>query len=224
MLLATAAAAYFLIHQVTQISNLPAVLARADWSWALLALGCSALTYVGAGLNLIGGFAQRLSLGLTTAVQLGGSFINRISPVKVGGMAINVRYLQRQGLQSATAIGGVGLAMLVGGIMQIALTAVFVVWAGSTASVVKLPSSTTVLLVLAVVAAAIGLALAVRPARRLLRTMVVPQVEKSAHELREALRDPARLSLSFLGYIAALFRRRVGARWRAQGVDRNGQK
>jgi uncharacterized protein (TIRG00374 family) len=52
----------------------------------------------------------------------------------------------------------------------------------------------------------------IRPARRLIRTVAVPQVEKAAHELREALRDPARLSLSFLGsllmdlaYIVALF-------------------
>ena len=52
----------------------------------------------------------------------------------------------------------------------------------------------------------------VRPARRLIRTTVLPEVEKAAHDLREALRDPARLSLSFLGslllnlgYIAALF-------------------
>jgi glycosyltransferase 2 family protein len=211
-LLATAAAAYFLIHQVTQIKDLPAVFARADWTWALLAVVCSALTYVGAGLNLIGGFTQRLSLGLTTAVQLGGSFINRISPVKVGGMAINVRYLQKQGLESATAIGGVGLAILVGGVMQIVLTAVFIVWAGSKASVVRLPSSSTILLVLVIVAVAAGLALLIRPARRLIRTVVVPEVEKAARDLREALRDPARLSLSFLGslllnlgYIAALF-------------------
>jgi uncharacterized protein (TIRG00374 family) len=211
-LLATAAAAYFLIHQLTQITDLPAVFARADWRWALLALVCSALTYVGAALNLIGGFAQRLSLGLTTAVQLGGSFINRVSPVKVGGVAVNVRYLQRQGLESATAIGGVGLAMVVGGVMQVVLTAVFVVWAGSRASVVKLPSSSTILLVLVIVAVAVGLVLLVRPARRLIRTVVVPQVEKAAHDLRQALRDPARLSLSFLGslllnlgYIAALF-------------------
>ena len=211
-LVATALAAYLLIHQVTQIKDLPAVLARMDWSWASLALVGSALTYVGAGLNLIGGFAQRLSLWLTTAVQLGGSFINLISPVKVGGTAVNVRYLQKQGLDSATAIGGMGLTILVVGIMHIALTAVFLVWAGSKTNVVKLPSSSTVLLVLVIVAAIIGLAVVIRPARRLIRTVVVPQAEKAAHELRESLRDPARLSLSFLGalllelaYIGALF-------------------
>jgi len=211
-LLATAVAAYLLIRQVTQIKDLPAVLAQMHWSWAILALVASALTYVGAALNLIGGFVQRLSLGLTTAVQLGGSFINRISPVKVGGMAVNVRYLQKQGLDSATTIGGVGVSVLAAGAMHIALTAVFLVWAGSKASVVDLPSSSTILLVLVVVAAIIGLAVMIRPARRLIRTTVVPQVEKAALELREALRDPARLSLSFVGallmdlaYIAALF-------------------
>ena len=72
-------------------------------------------------------------------------------------MAVNVRYLQKQGIESATAIGGVGIAILVGGIMQIALTAVFVVWAGSKTRVLKLPSSSTILLVLVVVATAIGL-------------------------------------------------------------------
>ena len=211
-LLATTLAAYLLIHQVTQIKDLPAVLAQADWRWAFLALVGSALTYVGAGLNLIGGFAQRLSLWLTTAVQLGGSFINLISPVKVGGTAVNVRYLQKQGLDSATTVGGMGLTILVVGIMHIALTAVFLVWAGSKTSLVKLPSSSTVLLALVVVAAIIGLAVAIRPARRLIRTVVVPQVEKAVLELRESLRDPARLSLSFLGallmelaYIGALF-------------------
>jgi uncharacterized protein (TIRG00374 family) len=211
-LLATALAAYFLIHQVTQIKDLPAILARMDWSWAVLALVASALTYVGGALNLMGGFVQRLPLGLTTAEQLGGSFINRITPVKVGGMAVNVRYLQKQGLDSATTLGGVGISMLVAAAMHIALTAVFIVWAGSKASIVDLPSSTTILLVLVAVAAVVGLAMIIRPARRLIRTAVVPQVEKAARELREALRDPARLSLSFLGallmdlaYIVALF-------------------
>jgi uncharacterized protein (TIRG00374 family) len=102
--------------------------------------------------------------------------------------------------------------MLAAGAMHIALTAVFLVWAGSKARVVDLPSSTTVLLVLVVLAAIIGLAMVVRPARRLIRTVVVPQVQKAVLELREALRDPARLSLSFLGallmdlaYIVALY-------------------
>jgi hypothetical protein len=68
------------------------------------------------------------------------------------------------------------------------------------------------LLVLVIVTAAIGLALLVRPVRRLIHSVVVPNVEKVARDLREALQDPARLSLSFLGslllnlgYIAALF-------------------
>ena len=78
-LLATALAAYFLIHQITEIKDLPAILARMEWSWALLALVASALTYFGGALNLMGGFVQRLPLGLTTAEQLGGSFINRIT-------------------------------------------------------------------------------------------------------------------------------------------------
>jgi hypothetical protein len=76
-------------------------------------------------------------------------------------------------------------------VWAIALTAVhvllagnFLVWAGSKASIVDLPSSTTVLLVLVVAAAIVGLAVVIRPARRLIRTAVVPQVEKAARERR----------------------------------------
>ena len=92
-------------------------------------------------------------------------------------MAVNVRYLQKQGLDSATTIGGVGISMLAAGAMHIALTAVSLVWAGSKSSIADLPSSTTILLALVVVAAIIGLAVMIRPARRLIRTTVVPQVE-----------------------------------------------
>ena len=163
-LVATTFAAYILIHEITGTKDLPATLANADWGWALLAVVCSALTYIGAALNLLGGFGRRLSLWLTTAA-VGGSFINLITPVKVGGTATNIRYLQKQGLDSAAAIGGMGVTILVVGVMHIALTIVFLVWAGSKTNIVKLPSSSTILLILVVVAAIIGLAVAIRPAR-----------------------------------------------------------
>ena len=75
----------------------------------------------------------------------------------------------------------------------------------------ELPSSTTVLLALVVVAAILGLAVDPSGPAADPHT-VVPQVEKAVLELRQALRDPARLSLSFVGallmdlaYIVALF-------------------
>ena len=131
--------------------------------------------------------------------------------MKVGGTATNIRYLQKQGLDSAAAIGGMGVTILVVGMMHIALTIVFLVWAGSKTNIVKLPSSSTILLVLVVVAAIIGLAVAIRPARRWSVPWSSRRWRRRCWSCARPC-DPARLSLSFLGallmelaYIGALF-------------------
>lgn len=212
VLVGTGLAAYVLISQVTQIDDLPGIVAALDWRWAVVALVASAATYAAAALNLMGGFPQRLPLGTTTAVQVATSFVNRITPAQLGGMALNVRFLQRQGVDAASAVAGVGLTQLVGLLLHLALGAAFVAWAGSTAEVETLPSSSTVLLVVAVLVGLAGVALAVRPLRALLRTQVVPSLRRAGHSLHGALADPGRVALAFTGalllnlfYVAALY-------------------
>lgn len=198
-LLATGVGAYFLIHQISQLDNIGGTLASMNWGWALAAVGASAVTYFGAALNLVGGVAVRLPIGLATAVQVAGSFVNRVTPVGIGGMAVNVRYLQRSGVDSASSVAAVGLTRLIGVLVHLSMTAVFVVWAGSKTTVADLPGSTTILLILVAAAALVGLVVVLRPLRRLLRTVVLPAVKTAAGSLREALNDPARLGLSAVG-------------------------
>ena len=93
-----AVAFYLLIPQLADVSGVWSKLKAADWTWALYALGASALTYVGATLGLLGAVPRRIPIAATFATQLGGSFVNRIVPARVGGIAINVRFLQKQGL------------------------------------------------------------------------------------------------------------------------------
>jgi uncharacterized protein (TIRG00374 family) len=124
---------------------------------------------------------------------------HRLRSIQVGGLALNVRYLRRQGLDPAGAVAGVALTQLVGVTMHLALTTVFVLWAGSTADIVPIPSSTTVLLVLVVVVAVVGLSLLLRPLRRLVHTHVVPALRSARDSVRDALADPARLSVAFAG-------------------------
>ena len=99
-----AIAFYLLIPQLADVSGVWSKLKAADWTWALYALGASALTYVGATMGLLGAVPRRIPIAGTFATQLGGSFVNRIVPARVGGIAINVRFLQKQGLDL-----GVGL-------------------------------------------------------------------------------------------------------------------
>ncbi len=105
-------------------------LKAADWTWALYALGASALTYVGATIGLLGAVPGRIPFAGTFATQLAGSFVNRIMPARVGGIATNVRFLQKQGLDLAVASSSIGLQQLSGLLMHITLSLLFLLWAG----------------------------------------------------------------------------------------------
>ena len=81
-------------------------------------------------LTVTGAVPARIPFFSTFATQLGGSFVNRIVPARLGGMAINVRYLQKQGLDLAVASSSVGLQQLSGLLMHVTLSFVFLLWAG----------------------------------------------------------------------------------------------
>ena len=96
-----------------------------------------------------------LPFGATVETQLASSFVNRVSPANVGGMALNVRYLQKVGVDPAEAVTGVGLNSLVGGIVHVVLMVAFLAWAGRGGGLgFSIPSTSKVLVVLAVVARA----------------------------------------------------------------------
>ena len=96
----------------------------------------------------------------TVLAQLASSFVNRVTPANVGGMALNVRYLQKAGVPSAEAVTGIGLNVLAGGIVHIVLLFVFFAWAGRSGSGFSMPSSSRLLVVIAVVLALLGIAMA----------------------------------------------------------------
>ena len=62
-------------------------------------------------------------------VALASSFVNRVTPANVGGMALNVRYMQKAGIPPAEAVTGVGLNVVAGGIVHVVLLIVFFAWA-----------------------------------------------------------------------------------------------
>ena len=171
-----AVAFYLLIPQLADVSGVWSKLKEADWTWALYALGASALTYVGATLTVTGAVPARIPFLSTFATQLGGSFVNRIVPARLGGMAINVRYLQKQGLDLAVASSSVGLQQLSGLLMHVTLTFIFLLWAGKSGvgAFHFLPSGQTVLIGLTVVLALSGLLFLLPAGRGLLRRRVVP--------------------------------------------------
>ena len=208
-----AIAFYLLIPQLADVSGVWSKLKAADWTWALYALGASALTYVGATIGLLGAVPRRIPFAATFATQLGGSFVNRIVPARVGGIAINVRFLQKQGIELAVASSSIGLQQLSGLLMHVSLSIVFLLWAGRSGAGAFdfLPSGQTVLIGLTVILALSGLLFLLPAGRGVLRKRVLPILRRSGQGIAEVTRRPLKL-LELLGgsafltlsYIAAL--------------------
>ena len=154
-----AIAFYVLIPQLADVSGVWSKLKDADWTWGLYAIGASALTYVAATIGLLGAVPGRIPFFGTFAAQLAGSFVNRITPARVGGIATNVRFLQKQGIDLAVASSSIGLQQMSGLLMHIALSFAFLAWAGrgGAGATDFLPSSQTVLVGLTAILALSGL-------------------------------------------------------------------
>ena len=82
----------------------------------------SVVTYIAAALGLMGAVPGHIPFFGTFGAQLAGSFVNRITPARVGGIATNVRYLQKQGVDLAVASSSIGLQQLSGLMMHIVLS------------------------------------------------------------------------------------------------------
>ena len=203
---------YVLLPQLANVDESIDALGSANWAWLGGAVVMSLGTYVMAAIGMIGGVREDLPLVPTTEVALASSFVNRVTPANVGGMALNVRYMQKAGIPPAEAVTGVGLNVLAGGVVHIALLVVFFAWAGRSASTgFAIPSSSKLLVAIAVVLALLGIAVATRRGRRLVRSHVVPTVRQSLRSIVTLGRSPAKLSALFggsvgvtLAYIAAL--------------------
>jgi undecaprenyl-diphosphatase len=209
---ALAGAFYYLLPQIANVSSNWHAILSANWAWLPLIILLSALTYVASAMALIGGVPGRAPFWPTVVAQFASSFINRVSPANVGGMALNARFLQKAGSDAPASVAAVGVNSLAGAIMHLVLLVVFFVLAGhDLTKAVKLPSSSKILLILAVIIAVVGIVLATRPGRRWAKKQLVPMVRSAAVSLRRVASSPVKLGLLFGGstlitlfYIAGL--------------------
>jgi undecaprenyl-diphosphatase len=134
--------------------------------------------------------------GPTVLAQAASSFVNRVSPANIGGMALNARYLQKSGVDPATGVAAVGLSALAGVVVHGILLIIFFLWASrSLAHAFALPSASKLLLILAVVAAVIGIVLATRRGRRFAATRLRNGLRSAYTSLRRVAVSPVKLAL-----------------------------
>ena len=203
MVAALALAVYLLIPQLADVTGVWSSIKQADWLWALWALLASALTFAAAAIGLMGAVPKRLPFPMTTAAQLAGSFVNRIVPARMGGMATNLRYLQKRGVDLAVATASIGVQQVSGLAVHVALSAVLLVWAGRNAgdALQALPSGQTVLIGLTVLGALSGLVFLLPWGRRLLRARVLPPLQRSVVGVAAIARSPIKLLELFGGAV-----------------------
>ena len=143
---------------------------------------------------------QRIRLWPTVLAQGASSFINRVSPANVGGMALNARYLQKSGVEPTAGVAAVGVNSLAGAIVHLILIVIFFAWSSRrVGQAFKLPSTSTLLAILAVILAVIGIVLATRPGRRFASGTLVPGVRSAAASLSRVARNPVKMTMLFGG-------------------------
>jgi uncharacterized membrane protein YbhN (UPF0104 family) len=186
-----------LLSQLGSPQELWDTVKHAEWLWVVVAAALSMATNVGYAVALFGAVPGRLPFWPTAEMQVACSFSNLAVPY-VGGAAVQIRFLQKQGIPMADAVASGGALM--GGVNLLVQVVVFIV------SVALIPESlqlshvdasdlVKVLLVLIVVVL-LGVAVVMGVPR--LRRTIVPPVKQGASTIWEALHSPRRM-LTLIG-------------------------
>jgi glycosyltransferase 2 family protein len=193
-LVAFVVAFYVLLPQLGDFGDTVDAASEANWWWlAPMVLG-AASTIVFAALQFVASVPEPISFLPALRMQIASSFVSRIAPANTGTLAVGVRFLQRSGLDPGAAAAAVGLTALSGFAVHLALMGGFLLWVGSSDVGFSLPDADVILLIVAVVLSATGLAIALVPAvRRRVLPPLVAQARNAASSLADVLTDPVRV-------------------------------
>lgn len=174
----------------------------ANWWYVALAFVLGISTDVAFGITFLGNVPIRIPVWPSVELQSAMSFSNLAVPV-AADTAIQVRFLQKQGLDlpSAVATGGV-LSSVSEIIVQVALFFVAVWLAPDSIDLGRIDTEQLAVVALIIVFA-VGVALAVIFGVRRIRHRVLPPVTRATRTVWDAVRTPSRISLLVVGNIVA---------------------
>ncbi len=119
----TAFAAWLLISQLADIglSTIIDELSQASWEWLLVVLILGQLPLLSQALSLTGAVPTPIPYAPTVALESAIKFVNLTVPSSAGRIAVNIRYLQKQGLSSTAAVAAGALDGIAGTIVEVVL-------------------------------------------------------------------------------------------------------
>ncbi len=134
-LLGAFAVIYLLLPQLANAGAAVRALQHAHWWWVLAAVPAVFVAQAFSTLLQLGAIPADLPFAPTYLVSFGGSFLNRVTPNNVGGMALSFRYQQKAGVESGAASASVGLQTVIAMAASLLLLAVFFARTGRNTSV-----------------------------------------------------------------------------------------
>ena len=192
--------AYVLVPLVGEMPDILSTLRRARPAW----LGVAAVAVCGGFVSA--SVALRACAGIPipyvdgVEMQVAATFTATATPASVGSLALGVRFLTTFGLPVGIATAVVGLQSLVQFIVHIMLLVLLAIVGGRAVDVLQdAPSGWTVLVVLGVGVAVVGIALGIPRIRAALTDVWQHRGQEAVDHLKILLRAPARLVASFLG-------------------------
>jgi uncharacterized membrane protein YbhN (UPF0104 family) len=198
--------------------------ADASWAWIAGAFVVAQLPRLGQAVSTLGSVPARLAFGPVYAMQLATGYMNVAMPANLARLAVNIRFFQRQGLSSTTAVASGAIDSFVSTVIQAVLLLLLLVF--SSASVeLDLPDPSgdprrLLWIVAAIVVAAVAILVTVPRLRRTIRERASqwwPDVKATL----AALRGGTKLAQLILGSLAAeiLFAVALGVFARGFGYD-----
>ncbi len=208
-LVAGTVAGYILLTQLAQV-NLPELISQASWGWAFVGLLLSGLTYIAATMALEGFVPERLQFFRTLQAQLAASFATLISPPTLGAVAVNLRYLQRAGVNPALGAASVGVSQVMAFVVHLLLLLGFGLIAGTRQESDFTPPSWAVFVLIGGLVAAVILLL-LPWTRRWITRRIRPIFQQVGPRLLTLVQQPRKLAVGVggivllnLGYIICL--------------------
>jgi uncharacterized membrane protein YbhN (UPF0104 family) len=208
MFAAFALALWVILAQVGSLGDLWETLRSAQLPWALSGFVAAQATAVAFALVTIGSVTATIPLLPATILQMAISFANMVAATSVSSTVMNIRFLQKQGVEVGAATSSGVLAGISGTVAQFSLFVVSALVVGEEIRLGDIGGADRergrlILVVVAVGAVLVGITLAIPKLRRVLRDTVWPQVTGALRNLWGILTTPRQLVYVLGGSFAA---------------------
>jgi undecaprenyl-diphosphatase len=202
MAVAALLAVGFLLSRIGDPAEFWASVRDASWEFVAIAFVLGMVTDAAFAVAFLGTVPTRVGLWPSILLQSSMSFSNLAVPVAADA-AMQIRFLQRHGLDltSAVATGGV-LSSVSEIVVQVGLLFLAIWLAPDTIDFGNIDTD-QILVIALIVVFLIGVAIAVVFSVRGIRRAVVPAVTRAARTVWEAVKTPGKLALLIGGNVAA---------------------